>query len=63
MQITYPTASQQENAIANVHSDVGASTFAYAQPGASQLTSGGVRTTLQEFSPQQIQHLISQFNS
>lgn len=63
MQITYPTTSQQANSIENVHSDVGSSPFAYVNPGAPRVTSGGVRTTLQEFTPQHIQHLICQFNS
>lgn len=33
MQITYHIASQQANVIANVHSDVGLSSFVYAEPG------------------------------
>ena len=61
-QLTSPTVSQQANAIANVHTDVGSS-FQYVPPGVPHLTSGGANTLLQQFTPQQIQNLISQFNT
>ena len=59
--LTSFTVPQQAHAIANVHSDVISSS--YNQPGAPHVTSGGTNTILHEFTPQQIQHLISQFNS
>lgn len=55
------TVSQQANAIANVHSDIFSSSS--IQPGAPYVNSGGTNTILHEFTPEQIQHLISQFNS
>lgn len=60
---SHPTAAQQANAIANVHSDFGSAKYAYSQPPQPQVTSAGTSMTLQDFTPQQIQHLILQFNT
>ena len=61
---TNPTAAQTANAIANVYAD--ATTSQMVSGVASDVpsvTSGGKTLTLQNFTPQQIQHLISKFNS
>lgn len=61
---TNPTAAQTANAIANVYAD--ATTSQMVSGVASDVpsvTSGGTTLTLRNFTPQQIQHLISKFNS
>lgn len=63
LQLASPSVSQQANVIANVHTDLGISKFSYGQPGVPHVTSGGANMTLQEFTSQQIHHLISQCNS
>lgn len=65
---SYPDSTQKANAIANVYSEIGTPMPYYPQlqhPQAmiSHITSGGNTLTLHDFSPQQIQNLISQFNT
>ncbi|WZZ65176.1 hypothetical protein YC2023_076546 [Brassica napus] len=49
------------NVIANAYSNAGASV--YSSEPLPYVTTGGTNVTLQNFTPQQIQHLIAQFNS
>ena len=53
----------QTNAIANVHSSLALPQQSSPAPIVPHLTTGGTSITPQDFTPQQIQHLISQFNS
>ena len=61
-QTSTPAPSPMSNAVATVCAENKLNAYSYP-PATPQLISGGVNLDLQQFSPQQIQNMVSQFNA